>query len=245
MSARRPDGDPDAPIIELKGVEKRYPDGTVALRDVDLTVEAGALCFITGPSGAGKSTLLKLVHCAELASTGTVRVGGNNPARLKSRSIPFLRRNIGVVFQDFKLLPAHTVAENVGMALEVVGVSPRTIRTRVKQVLSQVGLGGRGHMKPGSLSGGEQQRVAVARAIINEPAIVLADEPTGNLDPALSREILDLLVRIHHKGTTLLVATHDPELLTRAPDARLLHLEGGRITRDLPMEGRPVGGGDG
>ena len=244
MSGRRPSADADPPIIELKGVEKRYPDGTVALRDIDLTVEAGALCFITGPSGAGKSTLLKLVHCAELASSGNVQVGGNDPARLKPRSIPFLRRNIGVVFQDFKLLPARTVAENVGMALEVVGESPRTIRTRVKQVLSQVGLGGRGHLRPGSLSGGEQQRVAVARAIINEPAIVLADEPTGNLDPALSREILDLLVRIHRKGTTLLVATHDPELLTRAPSARLLHLVDGRITRDLPVETGPAEASD-
>lgn len=236
MSDGRPSADADPPIIELKGVEKRYPDGTVALRDIDLTVKAGALCFITGPSGAGKSTLIKLVHCAELASSGTVQVGGNDPARLKARSIPFLRRNIGVVFQDFKLLPSRTVAENVGMTLEVVGESPRTIRTRVKQVLSQVGLAGREHLRPGSLSGGEQQRVAVARAIINEPAIVLADEPTGNLDPALSREILDLLVRIHRKGTTLLVATHDPELLTRAPCARLLHLVDGRITRDLPVE---------
>ncbi len=238
MTDGRP-GETDGPIIELEGVAKRYPDGTIALQGIDLSIGPGSLCFITGPSGAGKSTLLRLIHCAERATSGTVRVGGNDPSRLKARSIPFLRRNIGVVFQDFKLLPARTVSENVGMALEVVGVSPRTIRTRVKQVLSQVGLGGRGHLKPDSLSGGEQQRVAVARAIINEPAIVLADEPTGNLDPALSREILELLLRIHRRGTTLLVATHDPELLTRTPSSRLLHLEGGRLIRDLRPEPAP------
>lgn len=230
-----------APIIELAGVSMRYPDGTLALRDLDLAIQPGTLCFVTGPSGAGKSTLLKLLHCAELATHGTVRVGGNNPAKLKARSIPFLRRNIGVVFQDFKLLPARTVNENVGMALEVIGQSPRAIQSRVKQVLSQVGLSERGHMRPGALSGGEQQRVAVARAIINEPAIVLADEPTGNLDPALSREILDLLVRIQARGTTLVVATHDPELLSRAREPRLLHLVGGRLTRDSDRFDPPAG----
>ncbi len=230
------------PIIELRGVSMRYPDGTLALRDLDLAIQSGSLCFVTGPSGAGKSTLLKLIHCTELATHGKVRVGGNDPARLKARSIPFLRRNIGVVFQDFKLLPARTVSENVGMALEVVGQSPRVIRSRVKQVLAQVGLGGRGNVRPGSLSGGEQQRVAVARAIINDPAIVLADEPTGNLDPALSREILDLLMRIQERGTTLVVATHDPELLSRAREPRLLHLENGRLTRDSDRFDSPAGG---
>ena len=224
---------PNGPIIELLDVDKRYPDGTLALTGIRLSIDPGALCFVTGPSGAGKSTLLRLIHCAELASAGTVRVGGNNPARLKLRSVPFLRRNIGVVFQDFKLLPARSVAENVGMALEVAGVSPRSTRTRVKQVLAQVGLTGRGGQRPVSLSGGEQQRVAVARAIINEPAILLADEPTGNLDPALSREILELLLRIHRRGTTVIVATHDPELLIHAPLSRLLHLEGGRLVRDV------------
>jgi len=216
------DADWEGPTIAFDDVDKRYADGTLALRSVSFALQPGELCVVTGPSGAGKSTLLKLVYSAERATAGTVWVAGHDLSKLKQGSIPFLRRNIGVVFQDFKLLPSRTVAENVGMSLEVVGASPRRISARVRQVLAQVGLSGRGHLRPGSLSGGEQQRVAVARAIINEP--------TGNLDTDLGREILDLLANIHTQGTTLILATHDPTALERFDTARRLHLDSGRLT---------------
>ena len=221
--------DGPSPIIKFDDVDKQYPDGTRALRGVSFALQAGEFCLATGPSGAGKSTLLKLVYSAERVSAGTVQVAGHDLSQLKRGSIPYLRRNIGVVFQDFKLLPSRTVVENVGMTLEVLGASPRLTRARVRQVLAQVGLSGRGHLRPGSLSGGEQQRVAMARAIINEPAILLADEPTGNLDADLGREILDLLANIHRQGTTLVLATHDMAAVERFGDARRLHLDGGRL----------------
>lgn len=224
---------PSEAVIEFDDVDMRYPDGTAALRSIDLAIPSGAFCFLTGPSGAGKSTLLKLILCAERASAGAVRVAGYDLARIKPRSIPFLRRNIGVVFQDFKLLQSRNAAENAAMALEVRGAPRQVIRSKVHQILAQVGLRDREHLRPGSLSGGEQQRLAVARAILGEPAIVLADEPTGNLDPALGREILELLIRIHQRGTTLIVATHDPVLVEQHPEARQLHLEGGRLVEDL------------
>ncbi len=217
------------PIIAFADVDKRYPDGTTALRGVDFALAPGELCLVTGASGAGKSTLLKLVYGAERATMGTVEVAGHDLAQLKAGSIPFLRRNIGVVFQDFKLLPSRTVAENVGMALEVLGTSPRQIGARVRQVLGQVGLAGRGHLRPDSLSGGEQQRVAVARAVLNEPVILLADEPTGNLDEDLGHEILELLARIHHKGTTVVLATHDRAAINHFAAARRLHLDAGKL----------------
>ena len=221
-----------SPVIEFDDVDMRYPDGTAALRGLQLSVASGEFCFLTGPSGAGKSTLLKLVLCAERATAGAVRVAGYDLARIKPRSIPYLRRNIGVVFQDFKLLSSRSAAENVAVALEVRGVAPTEIQSKVRQVLAQVGLRGREHLRPDVMSGGEQQRLAVARAILGEPAIVLADEPTGNLDPELGREILELLIRIHRRGTTLIVATHDPVLVERHPQARRLHLEAGRLVED-------------
>jgi cell division transport system ATP-binding protein len=220
------------PIIALDDVDKRYPDGTAALRGISLSIETGSLCFITGPSGAGKSTLLRLIYAAEQATAGTVRVAGHDLARLKPRSVPFLRRNIGVVFQDFKLLPSRTAEANVAIGLEVLGLPRRHIMARTRQVLAQVGLTGREHLRPDALSGGEQQRVAVARAIINEPAIVLADEPTGNLDADKGFEIMSLLERVQRKGATLLVATHDMELVRRFPEARRIHLVAGRVTDD-------------
>ncbi len=228
------DGDDGRPIIALDDVDMRYSDGTAALRGVTLSIEAGGFCFVTGPSGAGKSTLLRLIYAAEQATAGTVRVAGHDLARLKPRSVPFLRRNIGVVFQDFKLLPSRTAAANVAIGLEVLGLPPRRIRARTRQVLAQVGLTGRGHLRPDVLSGGEQQRVAVARAIINEPAIVLADEPTGNLDSDKGFEIMTLLERVQRKGATLVVATHDTELVRRFPEARRLHLVAGRLVEDHP-----------
>jgi len=222
----------DSSVVVFDDVDKRYGDGTAALRGVGLSLSPAEFCFITGPSGAGKSTLLRMIYAAERATAGVVHVAGHDLARLKPRSIPFLRRNIGVVFQDFKLLPSRTAAANVAIGLEVQGISPRRIRSRVRQVLAQVGLAGRGHLKPGSLSGGEQQRVAVARAIINEPAIVLADEPTGNLDADLGYEIMELLERVNRRGATLVVATHDMDLVHRFPEARHVQLEGGRIVAD-------------
>jgi len=221
--------DGPSPIIAFDDVDKHYPDGTRALRGVSFSLGAGEFCVVTGASGAGKSTLLKLIYSAERVTAGTVQVAGHDLSRLKRGSIPYLRRNVGVVFQDFKLLPSRTVTENVGMTLEVLGASPRLIGARVRQVLAQVGLSGRGHLRPDSLSGGEQQRVAVARAIINEPAILLADEPTGNLDPELGMEILDLLANIHGQGTTLILATHDLAAVERFEGTRRLHLDGGRL----------------
>jgi cell division transport system ATP-binding protein len=226
-----------SPVIAFDDVDMRYADGTGALRGVSFTTEPGEMCFVTGPSGAGKSTLLRLIYCAQRPSTGAVCVAGHDLSRLKPRSVPYLRRNVGVVFQDFKLLQSRTVVENVAVSLEVLGLPRQRIRARVRQVLSQVGLTGRGHLRPDSLSGGEQQRVAVARAIINEPAILLADEPTGNLDDTLGHDILDLLAGIHSQGATLLVATHDMEAVGRFPGARHLRLEGGRLVGDGPVPG--------
>ena len=218
-----------ASIIALDDVDMRYADGTAALRGICFEAEQGSFTLVTGPSGAGKSTLLKLIHGAERATAGTVRVAGHDLSLLKRSSLPFLRRNIGVVFQDFKLLQSRTVEENVALTLEVLGESPRRTQARVKQVLAQVGLSGRGHLRPGSLSGGEQQRVAVARAIINEPAILLADEPTGNLDQALGKGIFDLLESIHGQGATLILATHEPAAPERFATARHLQLDAGRL----------------
>lgn len=226
-----------SPVISFDDVDMRYPDGTGALRGVSFATEPGEMCFVTGPSGAGKSTLLRLIYCAQRPSAGSVCVAGHDLARLKPRSVPYLRRNVGVVFQDFKLLQSRSVVENVAVSLEVLGLPRRQIRARVRQVLSQVGLTGRGHLRPDSLSGGEQQRVAVARAIVNEPAILLADEPTGNLDDALGHDILDLLADIHGQGATLLVATHDMDAVARFPGARHLKLEDGRLVGDEPVPG--------
>lgn len=226
-----------SPVIAFDDVDMRYADGTAALRGVSFTTAPGEMCFVTGPSGAGKSTLLRLVYCAQRPTAGSVCVAGHDLARLKPRSVPYLRRNIGVVFQDFKLLQSRTVVENVAVSLEVLGLPRPRIRARVRQVLSQVGLTGRGHLRPDSLSGGEQQRVAVARAIINEPAILLADEPTGNLDDSLGHDILDLLADIHTQGATLLVATHDMGAVRRFPGARHLQLADGRLESDEPVPG--------
>ena len=212
-------------------VSKSYSAGSFALRDVSLEVGRGEFVFLTGPSGAGKTTLLKLLLAVEQPSEGQIVVLGRNIARLGEGAIPDLRRRIGVVFQDFKLLPGRTVEENVGLALDVVGAPRRKARAKIFGVLKQLGLQHRRYHHPLSLSGGEQQRVAIARALVNEPDILLADEPTGNLDPDLTVEIMDLIAGAATRGTTVLVATHELALVSRY-GKRAVRLDAGRIAED-------------
>jgi cell division transport system ATP-binding protein len=220
------------PLIRLFHVSKSYSAGTFALRDVSVEVKKGELVFLTGPSGAGKTTLMKLLFAAERPSEGQILVLGRNVARIGDRGIPPLRRRVGVVFQDFKLIPTRTAEENVAVALEVIGKSPREVRGKSFAMLKRVGLQHRRHHRPAALSGGEQQRVALARALVNEPAILLADEPTGNLDGALTLEIMDLIAAAAARGTTVLVASHDAALVKRYA-RRVLRLEGGQLVEDL------------
>ncbi len=220
------------PLIRLFHVSKSYSAGTFALRDVSVEVKKGELVFLTGPSGAGKTTLMKLLFAAERPSEGQILVLGRNVARIGDRGIPQLRRRVGVVFQDFKLIPTRTAEENVAIALEVIGKSPREVRGKSFAMLKRVGLQHRRHHRPAALSGGEQQRVALARALVNEPAILLADEPTGNLDATLTVEIMDLIAAAAARGTTVLVASHDAALVKRYA-RRVLRLEGGQLVEDL------------
>jgi cell division transport system ATP-binding protein len=220
------------PILLFEDVYKSYRPGVPVLRGTNLIIERGEFVFITGPSGAGKSTLLRLLYRSETVDQGRILFLGKDVARLKAESVPFLRRNIGVVFQDFKLVAAWSVFENVAIALEVLGLPSRLIRSRVGEALDRVGLTGRGHDPAGVLSGGEQQRVAIARAIVGEPALVLADEPTGNLDPQLALDLLGLFEEIHESGTTVLFATHDRSLLDVRP-RRLIVLDEGKAI-DVP-----------
>ncbi|MET1232289.1 MAG: cell division ATP-binding protein FtsE [Candidatus Limnocylindrales bacterium] len=217
--------------LALHDVTKVYPTGKRALIEVDLIIPEGDFAFLVGPSGAGKSTLMKLLIRDELATTGMVMLGGQDLARLKRRDVPRMRRKIGIVFQDFKLLPSKTVRENVAFALEVTGTPRREIGPAVERVLALVGLTAQGEQRPHQLSGGEQQRTAIARAMVHDPTIVIADEPTGNLDPLISWEIIQLLLRINELGTTVLMATHNAEVVT-ALRRRVVALEEGRIVRD-------------
>jgi len=212
-------------------VSKSYLAGSFALRDVSIELAKGEFVFLTGPSGAGKSSLLKLIFGAERPSEGQIVVLGRNIARLGESAVPPLRRRIGVVFQDFKLLPRRSVEDNVALALQVTGTPPRETRARVFAILKQLGLQHRRYHHPLSLSGGEQQRVAIARALVNEPEILLADEPTGNLDPELTVEIMDLIASAALRGTTVVVATHELEIVRRY-GKRAVRLEDGRIVED-------------
>ena len=228
-------------MIQLFHVHKEYAGGAPALTDVSLHVHKGEFAFVTGPSGAGKSTLLRLVFCAEAPSAGTLLVLGRNVARMPRSAIPHLRRSIGVVFQDFKLLADRTVAENVAFPLEVRGLRRGEVRRRVAEMLRSVGLELQAQKFPPALSGGEQQRVAVARALVGDPALVLADEPTGNLDPERTLEVMELLQGAHARGTTVVVATHDRGLLDRYR-RRVIALERGRVLADGVAPGRAVAG---
>jgi len=226
VNAPRGDG-----AIRMFHVSKSYLAGSFALRDVSIELAKGEFVFLTGPSGAGKTSLLKLIFGAERPSEGQIVVLGRNIARLGRSAVPPLRRKIGVVFQDFKLLPRRTVEENVALALQVTGTPPRETRARVFAILKQLGLQHRRYHHPLSLSGGEQQRVAIARALVNEPEILLADEPTGNLDPELTIEIMDLIASAALRGTTVVVATHELDIVRRY-GKRTVRLEDGRIVED-------------
>ena len=218
-------------MIETHQLSKLYSRGLYALRDLSLTVDKGEFVFLTGPSGAGKSTLLRLLLVQERPSEGEIFVNGHDLSKLSRSDIQEYRRGIGFIFQDFKLIPTRTVFENVAFVLEVLGVPPAQQRRRAFQVLKWVGLQHRINAYPRDLSGGEQQRIAIARALVNDPALVLADEPTGNLDPDLSLEIMNLLREINAGGTTVLVATHDRELI-RLVGRRTVTLDQGRIVED-------------
>ena len=221
----------DHAVLVLHDVTKTYPNGKIALRDVDLVIPEGDFVFLVGPSGAGKSTLIKLLIRDELATKGDVIVDGQDLARLSRRQVPKVRRKIGIVFQDFKLLPTKSVWENVAFALEVTGTPSRRIRPAVDRVLALVGLTAQAQQFPSQLSGGEQQRTAIARALVHDPRLIIADEPTGNLDPLISWEILQLLLRINELGVTVLMATHNADVVT-ALRKRVVALEEGRIIRD-------------
>jgi cell division transport system ATP-binding protein len=218
-------------LVQLFHVYKQYQGEAPALADVTIEVGKGEFVFLTGPSGAGKSTLLKLVFCAEPATGGQLLVFGRNVAKIPPSQVPHLRRAIGVVFQDFKLLPYRTVYENVAFPLEVRGLGPREVGRKVNAMLRSVGLELKGGKFPLSLSGGEQQRVAVARALVGDPALLLADEPTGNLDPERTLEVMELIQAASARGTTVVVATHDRSLLERYK-RRVIALEAGRVVSD-------------
>ncbi|HOA55831.1 MAG: cell division ATP-binding protein FtsE [Acetivibrionales bacterium] len=218
-------------MVELRGVSKTYPNGTVALRDVNLKLDKGEFVFLVGPSGSGKSTLVKLLLKEEDATEGEVYVNGYDVTSMTRQEIPFLRRSLGVVFQDFRLLPNKTVYENVAFAMIITEALPKEIRRQVPMALALVGLSRKANMYPNQLSGGEQQRVALARALVNNPALLIADEPTGNLDPETSWEIMKLLSEINHRGTTVIVATHEKSIVDEMKK-RVVSISKGLIVRD-------------
>ncbi len=218
-------------MVEFRQVDKVYPNGVCALRDITLRIEPEEFVFVVGPTGTGKSTLTKMIYREELPSSGVVLVGGRDVTRMPARQVPFLRRRVGVVFQDFKLLPRKTAWENVAFALEVTGTAPSRIEERVGQVLDVVGLGSRADALPGELSGGEQQRVSIARALVHHPPLLVADEPTGNLDPDTSWEIVQLLSRINLRGTTVIVTSHDKTIVD-VLRKRVIAIDGGAVIRD-------------
>lgn len=224
-------------MLELKGVSKTYKNGVNALYDINLIVNQGEFLYIIGPTGSGKSTLIKILDGEEIPTKGLVDVLGINVGKLKHSKVPLYRRNIGVVFQEYRLLERKTVFENIAFALEVINMPTVQIRKRVREVMNLVGLDDKGHSFPTELSGGQQQRVAIARAIANKPKILIADEPTGNLDPGKSDEIMNLLEKINREeGTTILMVTHDITLVNKHRK-RTIALEAGHIVADMPEGG--------
>ena len=218
-------------LIEFRGVSKSYANGTHALNDVNIKINKGEFVFVVGASGAGKSTFIKLMMHEEKCNTGEVIVNGYKMSKIKRREVPYFRRTMGIVFQDFRLIPNMTVFGNVAFSLRVVGASTKDIRHRVASGLAMVGLGNKARCYPNELSGGEQQRVGLARALVNNPQIIIADEPTGNVDPEMSYEIVDLLTEINRRGTTIVMVTHEHQLV-RDFGRRVIMLEKGKIVAD-------------
>ncbi|NLW46485.1 MAG: cell division ATP-binding protein FtsE [Firmicutes bacterium] len=218
-------------MIQFQSVAKVYPNGVTALNNINIFIDKGEFVFLVGPSGAGKTTLIKMIIRRELPTQGVIYIGRKNLIKMKESEVPVFRRNIGVIFQDFKLLPNKTVFENVSFALEVIEASRKDILKQVPSVLELVGLKDKAQIFPSELSGGEQQRVSLARAIVNRPLVLLADEPTGNLDPDTSWGIMDLLLEINKRGTTVIMATHNKTIVDKMR-RRVVALESGRITRD-------------
>ena len=223
-------------MIEFKGVHKVYDNGTKALKDVNLRIDKGEFVFIVGASGAGKSTFLKLIMREEVANAGEVIVNDFKLSKLKRREIPYLRRTMGIVFQDFRLINNMNVFDNVAFAMRVIGASQREVRKRVPYILGLVGLQNKARNYPMELSGGEQQRVGLARALVNNPALIIADEPTGNIDPELSYEIVELLNEINRRGTTVLMLTHERDLV-RMFNLRVIEIREGCVVSDSTQGG--------
>lgn len=218
-------------MLIMNDVSKVYPGGSVALQDVNVHIEPGEFVFVVGPSGAGKSTFIKMLFREVLPTTGSIFVNGMDILALSPKEIPFMRRQLGIIFQDYRLLPDRTVFENVAFAMQVIEAPHRKIRRQVNNVLDLVGLRHRSNAYPNELSGGEQQRIAIARAIVNDPVFVIADEPTGNLDPETSWDIMEIFKEINDTGTTIVMATHDKEVVD-AMGKRVIAIEHGRIVRD-------------
>jgi cell division transport system ATP-binding protein len=218
-------------MIEMQEVYKKYPNGVTAVNGIDVKIDQGEFVYVVGPSGAGKSTFIKMIYREEVPTSGTITMNGVNLAKLRNHKVPLFRRNLGVVFQDFKLLQSKTVYENIAFALEVIEVQPKAIKKRVMEVLDLVNLKHKARMLPSELSGGEQQRVSIARSIVNSPKVVIADEPTGNLDPDTSWEIMNIFDEINTRGTTVVMATHNREIVNTIKH-RVIAIESGKIVRD-------------
>ena len=231
-------------LIKVEHAYKIYKNGTTAVADLSVSIDKGEFVFIVGASGAGKSTFLKLIMREEVPSAGEVIVNGYKLSKLKKREIPYLRRTMGIVFQDFRLINTMTVYDNVAFAMRVIGASQRDVRKRVPYILGLVGLQNKARSFPIQLSGGEQQRVGLARALVNNPALIVADEPTGNIDPELSFEIVELLSEINRRGTTILMVTHEHDLVQQF-DRRVIEIRGGCVVSDTPPRGSYEGEGYG